>query len=307
MMVLRANSFDNGTDGATVTSANSADSGDAFTAVSTTLSYSSSAALHGALGSRTDSSATAGNVRCAVNSATARARIYFKVGTLPSTDLHLIQFVNGASRVVSVHINGANHLRVSDATGTTGVWTATDAISADTWYCLDLLAHSGTASNNGTISFAYHSSDGTEIESYSSTALNTGAGVTYSDIRLGKYSSVSTVVDMDTVAWDNTGTARIGPHVGTITGTPADDGPYWMVDATALTGGAGELSHSILPATGVTESPEGVFWVPQSTSSVDYTVTSTDGVTPVDNIVSVPAAGATDTLRRRVWTGAEWD
>lgn len=138
------------------------------------------------------------------------------------------------------------------------------------------------------------------------TALNHAASNAY--VLRGGY-QVAGTANIDGPSW-----SPIGGHglitasfvgTGPITGTPTGSGPLWKIDATGLTGGAGALTHSISPTTGVVETSEGVFWVPQGSSAVDYTVTSTDGVSPVTNDVTVPAAGV-DGIRRRRWTGTDW-
>ena len=307
-MVLRTNSFDTGTEGAAVTAVNSAVNGDAFTAVETTLTYAASAAAHGAKGAISTNAAVSAYARYTINTSSVAVRIYFSIDTVPTSDCHLIQVSRSGVRVGSVHLNGAGKLRISDATGTTGVWTAASAISANTWYWLDLLVTVGATTSDGVLSCDYGTLGGASIESTTYSTANLGT-TAVDNIYFGKRSTVTYVVKMDTVAWEEGRTTRIGPLVTPPTIVHTEDPGICVVDARSSTAGdATSLTYSLAPTTGVTEPVDGLFLVEQQTTDVVYTLTVTQSGSGYTDTLTVPAVGAAEGgTFRRIWTGTVWD
>ncbi|MFT4282372.1 hypothetical protein [Microbacterium sp.] len=211
------NTHDGGTADTAITVANSGGaSGTAFSAIGGTGSptYKAAAAMHGALGWQTGATAAAEYFTSDVTAAAGvAARVYFRLDALPGTDFHLLRFMNGSTRLVSWHVNAANKLRLSDASGTSGVWTAANALLANTWYRLELYAKPGTTSSNGVIKGAYYLGDSTTpVETiYSSTTANVGTSTTIDKIQRGKITATATAAKFDSHAWDDNASDLIGP------------------------------------------------------------------------------------------------
>ncbi len=299
-MALRRNTFDGGTAGTGVTVASSSSSGDPFTATeSSNLTYSTAAATHGGMGAISNSSASLAHVRCSITgSKNVAAAEHVRVNPAATSDVHILQFGTGGSsfvRVASIHVNGENKLRLSDATGTApGVWTATDALDAAKTYLVEMYAAVGTTTANGALTVSYREVGATSaIETSTVSSLDLGT-VNLTDINFGRRTVVANVVSIDEVRWDDAATGVLGPLVDPPTIDIDTTTAVAMVDARGSTG-AGTLTYSIAPSTGVTEPVDGLFLIPQATSPVDYTITVTQSGVGYTQVVSVPAAGVGDT------------
>lgn len=310
-MAIRRNNFEGGTSGATITPANSGGaSGDAFTGVEATLTYSPSAAWRGSMGAISTADSTTAGVRAAISSTIARGVLHFKVNALPTTgELHLLSVYLGTTRYASWHINIAGYLRLADAAA--NVYTCPNTLSPNTFYRLELLVNSGTTTSNGTAIAAYYlAGSTTALGSFSSSAVNTGAGAVYDRIYFGKRSAVPILVSFDEVAWDTEGSALIGPPPAIAPTIQHTETPgYCVIDMTGSTASDGStLSYSITPNSGVVEFVEGRFMVPQLLVPTDYTVTTTQSGVDYTTVITVPAlsTGYIDSLRERVWNGSTW-
>lgn len=176
--------------------------------------YETAAAMHGALGIRTSSASSLIYWEHNVATTAMAARLYFRIGALPGADNHVLRFGNGATRLVSWHINAANKLRLSDASGTTGIWTATDALAINTWYRLELYAVCGSTTSNGVIQGYYYLGDSTTaIGGFTSAAANVGAATSFTRLTWGRQTSSGIVYDYDELAYDDAASALIGPWV----------------------------------------------------------------------------------------------
>lgn len=225
-MTSKGNSFEGGTNGAAVSAANSGGaSGDAFTAVSivapNTMVYDNTRAAHGAQSTKL-TGGVLGVMACYYDftgSSAVAVRAYFYFTALPTADHHLIamQTAGGATRLLSIHINGASKLRIADASGTTGVWTATNTMPVNQWVRIDLYAAPGSATNNGVAKGGVYLGDSTTpIEAiYSSTAANLGAGQTIGRLVLGKTnaSTFATPYWMDDPRYNDAASDFVGPYV----------------------------------------------------------------------------------------------
>lgn len=222
--------------------------GDSYTADNSVgLTAAADAAFHGERGVLTPAAASAGRCRFAISTSAVAARMYFKsVGSVPTQDTHLISLQASGSRKASVHVNGAGKLRLSDATGTTGVWTSPDALQADTWYRLEFAAASGSTTSNGVLRCALFLGDETTpIGSNSSTAANVDASVTFTDLYVGKYSSTAWQIALDSISY-TTGISTLPGRYTPAPATPA--GPMsvaatgWVLTAPAGTNAVAALS-----------------------------------------------------------------
>ena len=238
------NTFGGGTDGAQVTTATTFPvSGDPLGAVSSTLTHSAAHALHGPYAALTTSTAASAVVTPPIWTSEVAARIYVKcVSTVPTVDMHVIRVHSAGVRYASVHINSAGALRLSDATGTTGVWTATNALTPDVWYRVEMLAISGSTTSNGTLSIAYYEGDSTTpIQTWTSTTANAGANIVYDYLALGKYSATTQQLALSAPGWVQGATGLMGPHTG----------GAWYVGAGVVSYGTAGLTVA-LPAAATT-------------------------------------------------------
>lgn len=314
-MVDYSNSLEGGTNGTTITTGNSASgSGDAFTALSGTSTFSTSAAYHGSLGFQAPTTAAAGYFYWDVSSTSnIAARLYFRPAGVASSDDYLIRLGNGTTRLVSVHVNAAGKLRVSDAAGTTGVWTAASALTANTWYRLDLYAVAGSTTSNGTIKFGYYLGDSTSpVETvYNNTSSNVGTATTFNRAYMGKYSAVSAFgyqfddFKVRTAASDFIGpVANTPPTVdagvtqnvsaGTVNLSFTASDPDGTIASIATTYVSASSTGSPSITGGTTLTPSFTAGSAPQLYTVQATVTDNGGATASDTVeIRVPVSGAT--------------
>ena len=227
----------------------SLDEGDSYTADNSVgLTAAASAAFHGPRGVLTPATASAGRCRFAISTSAVATRLYFRlIGSVPTSDTHLINLQASGSRKASVLINAARKLRLSDATGTTGVWTSAAALQADTWYRLEFAAASGSTTSSGVLRCAlYLGDETTPIEAaYNSTTANVDASATFTDLYVGKYSSTAWQIALDSIGY-TTGVSALPLRYTPAPATPA--GPMsaiaddWVLTAAAGTNAVAALS-----------------------------------------------------------------
>lgn len=325
-MAARSNSFEGGTNGATVSAAGSGGaSGDAFFAVTVTaggaMAYDNTRAAHGTLSAKV-TGGVAGAIACYYDiTASARfgVRAYFWFTGLPTDDLLLISMyaADHTTRLLSWHINGAGKLRLSDASGTAGVWTAAAAAPLNQWVRLELYGLCGSTTTNATIKGGVFLGDSTTpIEAiYSSTAGNLGISNQFGRAVVGKPGGTlfATPYWIDDIKADDTATGLLGPFVTfTVTNSQADAA---VVTATGTPVAGGTLAYSIAQTSGTTTTPllvsTGRWAIPRHvTDTLTYTVTVTEspsGLT-APSTVNVAPQGATggDAVMIRNATNTAW-
>jgi hypothetical protein len=234
-VVARVNSAEGGTNGATVTTANSAGaSGNAWSSVNiasgTTLVFATAAAYKGSLGYRMTQGTGTGvgaNVRWDLTGwLQARGRFYLRATAYP-TQLTRVLLVNDTSftnTMATVVLNTAGKLLVRDSNSV--LFTSTTAIPLNTWVRVEWVVTPGTTSSNGVVRFAWASGDAAATETFASTSANTGtAGL--GRMFLGKNSGTwNTTLDVDDIAADDAsatafmGASSTGPTVVDTTPAP---------------------------------------------------------------------------------------
>lgn len=191
-MTLFKQSFDLGTNGATLTAGNSGGTGvDAFgtPVVVGTIAYiyDNSKSAHGTQSLKI-TPASGGSLALpwsGFSSTNAASSIYIYLTALPASDTYLIRFTQGGTRKVSMHINSAGKLRVVDAAATT-LWTAASALVLNTWVRCELYATSDVA-GSATVTAAYYPADsGTPYESVYTTSTASGGGAAFDAVTHGK-------------------------------------------------------------------------------------------------------------------------
>jgi hypothetical protein len=324
-MSAKSNSFEGGTTGATITAANSGGtSGDAFTSVPTisgTLAYDSALAAHGTISAKLTGGGTdALSVIYDITPATSFAvRGYFYLTSLPTADHWLIAMyaTNHTTRLLSMHINSAGKLRLSDGSGTTGVWTAAATMPLNQWVRIELYGSCGSSTANATVKGGVYLGDSTiPIETiYSTSTGNLGAAQQFGRAVIGKVNSstFATPYWVDDIKADDTATDLPGPYSAITTPPTITSNTQAATDAAVVTvvgapAAAGTLAYSIAQTAGTTTAPlivsTGKWAIPRhATSTLAYTVTVTEspsGLT-VTSAVSVLPQGASggDAVRIR--------
>ena len=235
-MVAHVNSAEGGTNGVTVTTANSGGlSGDPWSSVSiaagTTMVFSTAAAYKGSLGYRDTYGTVSGGYtnrrRSVVGWTQFRDRWYFRFSALPSVSVQLAYVGNASGSTVLARVilltNGK--IGVQNRAGTT-VFTSAASLSINTWYRVEWIVVPGTTTSNGTIRFTYAAADGAAIETYASTSANTGTSGNLGTLFVGKLAGTwNATVDWDDFAADDASNT-------TFLGASAASGTPVVVDPT---------------------------------------------------------------------------
>lgn len=156
-MTQVTNDLEGGTDGATITAANSGGgTATAFDTVSTpqtgaTLAYNAANAIHGGFSAHYKVGATSGQLYTAWSTALAgplldhAERWYFNLAALPASTLDPVRAFRAGSQVYRLRINSSGQLVVLDA-GNATLYTSTVAITAGSPFRLETKAHHAAGS-----------------------------------------------------------------------------------------------------------------------------------------------------------------
>lgn len=291
-MTKYGNNYEGGTAGQAVTAANSGGaSGDAYAAADASFQYANDQVAHGTLSGKVTAPGSALSVvrRALPDVTTLSERFYFRVDTLPNTDLWLsrVTATGDAINGFVAYLNGNNQFRLRSADNQ-NIWTATSAIVTDTWYRAEYQIDIGDGSTNGTAHFAYYSMDSTTPIQDSGTisGLNLGNGATaWVNHRLGKCNGNSYTGDLwvdDDATWtDADATGLIGPVALTAPTLAADVTDNLARIGTIAIGGTSPYTYTITQTAGTTTAPidvaDGMWLIPKHKSdTLRYQVTVTD-------------------------------
>jgi hypothetical protein len=211
------NTFDGGTQGASILASTSGTSGTAFSRKfgAGIATYDAASAIQGAFGMLTE--ATASSVAWENDFAASVAAgfsIEFMIPVLPGADFSLGRLINSAgARTASVHLTNTNRIRFSDLSGIEpGLWTATNPIVAGTKYRVEMYAKCGSGTADGQIFGAYFlAGSTTPIETFTTTTANIGAGAQFIRFIFGRYTSSAVQAVFDSAVWETDGTGLPGP------------------------------------------------------------------------------------------------
>jgi hypothetical protein len=234
-VTARVNAAEGGTNGAAVTETNSAGtSGDAWDGVNvptgTSITFAAAAAYKGTRGYRVTPGTgdTAPSLRWSLTGwPLTRTRFYLRFPSLPAgrVDVFHVGDPGHALNLARVAVTAAGRFQVYDAKET-AVFTATSALTAGTWYRVELIVVPGTKATNGTIRFAYAAADGAVVETFASTSANTGVGGALGRLYVGKLNGVwNADLDFDDLASDD-------QSATTFLGASAASGTPVVVDPT---------------------------------------------------------------------------
>jgi hypothetical protein len=295
-----SNTAEGGTDGTSVTAANSGGgSGTAFGVVNkgagAALVYSTAATAHGVLGySMTGSSGTATDVGwTGFNTTSMAVRFYYNPGaTLPSTALRLADIRNASGTAARVMLTATNQLSVQNAAGTP-VTTFAHTLTANTWYRVELAV--SVSSTVATINAAYYPLDSTTPvdPAFSTTSGNTGtANLTQVFIGSAASATWTGTSYLDDLAVQPSSTAFIGVYVAAgstapgaptaVSATPGDGQATVSWTAPGSNGGSAITGYTVTsspgnltaPATGTTAVVGGL----TDGTAYTFTVTATNSV-----------------------------
>lgn len=286
--------------------------GDTLSNVSGTATYTTSQFAHGASSLVASSSSAAWYT---IDTTTDRALIrgYGRISATITSDTTLGTIYAGANlRAGQLIINSASRIRLQTFGGTTStstnVATATEALPLNTWFRWEMWVSAGTDSTNGQIRAAYYIGDST-TPTWDSGLITGDTAGTLGVLTQGRIAIASTVgVDDFGMKDGNDAVWGAWPaSQGVIANTTTTENVV-MVDARTSTGGSGVLTYSISPSSGVTEPVDGVFLIPQTSSTQNFTVTVTDGILSDTKTVTItPASAPTQaSMRHRTWTGSAW-
>lgn len=292
-----------------------------------TATLSTTQKAHGAQAVRMTGTTTSGGVYISKNVASSAlgAHVYVYLLALPSAETQVIYYGSGGSRAVALAITTAGTLRIRDAAaaGGTAVWTATTALSLNTWYRVSLFGDPGSTTSNGVVQAAGYLLDATSAVSGMSSGLLTGTtgvpintGVSdFSVLRVGAKCAANTMtVDMyiDDYAFDPNAVGLLAPYgsappAGLLVGL---DG-FYPLNASGITSTPGPTTYSITPSSGVLTWAPGKYLVPQAdTAETSYTVVAQDSVSGATASFSatvpprfVDSGAETEQL---IWDGTAW-
>lgn len=272
-----------------VTVANSTTYGDApasrVDAINGTVNYSTADAMHGsrsvALTMNTGAANTTLDIGLGSQNTTSLAtRCYMKLGSVPSSPVRIVQLRS----TISADMGGVNFysdgtVAATDITGAvlSRSSASTQVINPATWYRFEMAWN--ISQTVGSYAMGVYVGDSTSPWfSYTSpTTMNTGTAA-IGEVRVGKASNTGTIGNpwhLDDFAISNGTTTFIGPYASTGPAISTVQTPsFFEIDATGSTAAAGgALSYAISPSVNTAQSPSGVFYVPQTTSSTSYTLT----------------------------------
>ena len=303
-MTLVQNSAEGGTNGTQLTTANSGGgSGDAFTVVSPGSSarctFDNTQTMHGSLSYKIAAAAstTTFNGWNGYTATTMAARFYFRFSALPSVaGFRLLDIRDSAAAGVGrVNMNASNQL-IFQNNGST-LKTFTNALSANTWYRLEVVCGNNTA----VYKCDYYLGDSTTpVETgFSNATQASGSTNTLAEVRFGPSASTTFASSLwldDLGAQDGTttylGPAAIDGAVTAVAATATADAPAPAISADQNISGGGAATataQAYAPTVTATQNPTVTAVVATaSATAIAPTVTATRSAT-----VTAVAATAT--------------
>lgn len=192
-MTIYSNSFEGGTSGAAITTANSATGGTAFDAVATGMIFQNTRAHTGTISAGFSSAAGSPYVSWSPTSPTSfAARTYFWFDTANNTgEFNLIGvYETNGNSVLIFRLSAGNILRAyKNIAPTSNIWAPTTTMPTGKWVRAELLFEQGTTTSNGRARAAIFDDNSTTAIADSGwvTGLNFGAGTNNpTQVRFGK-------------------------------------------------------------------------------------------------------------------------
>lgn len=188
-----------------------------------TITFSNAQAAHGSLSYFIQPTGGNGSYANWTGYATqsAAARMYIYLTAFPSDATEFMQMTTSEVSfdfIGRLAINSTGKIIVYDASGV--IWTSTASLSLNSWQRLELYGAIGGTPTTGTLQAAFYSGDGTTaVDSFSTSAANTGSSQAIGIVRFGKVTSTSyaTSFYMDDLAAQSAASGFIGPYSGPLT------------------------------------------------------------------------------------------
>lgn len=308
-MAALINTGEGGTNGTSVTTANSAGaSGDAFTSVTkptgSTVDFSTTATMDGSLGYdiTTTSSVAAYLVWSSLLEATRWVGAFkFKLLSLPTTTLTISRFKGVNTAAASLGVTTAGKLQLYNNAGTGLSSTLfTTSLSANTTYRIEYAITPGATSTSGAAEIALYTNNGTTaIETQSVTGQNfDGAAGPISQFRVGQIvaGTWNGTTYFDTIRLQDLSSGFIGPYTAGATvsaGSDQVDVEPWTTVTLTATSSSGTATWSHVSGPNPTLSGTGLsrtFMAPASFAVQTSVFRATNGAATDDvSITYLPA------------------
>ena len=263
-MALLRNGAEGGTNGTTITTANTGGaSGDALSDISLGsggLVFSNASSAHGSLSYMlTGASGSATYLGWnGYNDTSMATRFYYNVGSAePGVQLTLLSVRSASAKVALVVIGATGKLSVQDSTGT-NIHNFSNPLSTNTYYRIELTTT--VSASAASVACSYYAGDSTTAsESFTTTTANTGSA-NITEVRIGSGASTTWTGSsyLDDLAANNGSTTFIGPY--TAPGVPS-----------APTGVSATAGNALATVTFTTPTNNG------GASITGYTATATPG------------------------------
>ncbi|WP_372728979.1 hypothetical protein, partial [Nocardioides sp.] len=228
-MTARVNSAEGGTNGVTVTTANSGGaSGDAWDSMyvpsGQSITFASAAAQKGTLGYRMvygSASGVGANVRWTLTGwPQLRARWYMRFSAYPTGMASFCYVTNAgnADAIAWLRMDASGKFIVQGDWNDVDLFRSAAAIPLNTWIRVELAMVPGTTISNGVIKFAYATADAAPTETYSNTSANLDVYGNLGRLYVGKVDGPwNATVDFDDLAADD---ADVATFIGASSAGP---------------------------------------------------------------------------------------
>jgi hypothetical protein len=252
-MATLANTFEGGSNGTTITAANSGGaSGNAFNTVvvDSTLTYTTASAAHGsvaALASGTSDAYVAWTSGLAGTSATAYARTYFRVTSLPAANTNVLRMLSSSNGIMgTIRINSAGTLGMLYGAGSLG-GTTSGTITLGAWFRVELRVTAGGSSNGTMVMRVFWTPDATTADQEITSSNVTTGAANPTRLRCGILSNSAEVYFDDLAFSDTDWIGPAGGGAGPSTGTLAAPLPPLAAQA-AGSASSHAVASTTLPA-----------------------------------------------------------
>lgn len=326
-MALYEQHYEGQSDGTSVTTANITTYGDAAAsnvyATNGTTVYSSSDKMHGSRSVLMTETAGTTSALMSVamggfTTTTCAARAYMKLTGRPSVPQRIMLLHgNEPSDRGGINYYTDGTVAATDITGAvlSRSSSSTQVLDLNTWYRFEMAWNISTTVGSYKMGVYVGDSTSPWFSYTSATNLNTGS-FQIGEVAVGKTSNTGTLagaIFLDDFSVNTSTSSLIGAYVasGPAISKSLTTG-YVQLDATRSTpvqGGA--LTYSIAPSSGVIQSPNGVFYVPQTNSSAAYTLTVAEaGGGTSTQVVTIPglttASSSQTTVMTQKWISGAW-
>lgn len=264
--------FDGGTVGAAASAANTAENGYQFTAMEGNGVFTANS-HHGALAIQGPAAGTSNYAYKSVASKTLDflTAFYVPAGIVAVSQFFRVTDAAGTTRYFHLDTTAGGLLRITDAANTV-IYTGTVPLSVG-WHVVRGRIDSGTTTSDGKVNIEHYEgwTRTNPVETYTNTAANMGAGVTYGRAYMHKYGTGAAAWIFDEPYLGDTYTLppfhmpASGP-IGKVLGGPISNGGGWTIqgsgvyiDEQVLTQGSGDTAFIRSAGTGTDE--ERTLWL----------------------------------------------